>query len=351
MVGRVLRGAWPPMTLVVGVGALTLIASQIGSVQGAATEMLINMVLVIGLWIFVGNSGVLSFGHISFMAIGAYVAGILSIPPTTREFLLPNLPGLLGGAPSSLGAVLIAVGVVVVFALAVGVPLMRLSGAAAAIATLSLFVIVSDVLQNWSALTGGTGTITGIPITTDVGNAFAVAALMIVVAYVFSMSATSRRLRATREDLVAAQALGITSLGPRLIAFALSAAVIAVGASLYVHYVGSISTGAFSFQLTFIVIAMLVVGGTRSLSGAVVGTISVTILTEIFRRLEDAGTLGSGWATVVVAAAVILVLALRPQGIAGGMDLPFPTVLKGSKLTSAAGGPSGYDNSMKGSVK
>lgn len=326
---NLLELAWPPATCIALVGLVTLVGLQFGTLEDTVVGMLINLVLVVGLWTFVGNSGVVSFGHIAFMAVGAYLAALLTIPATTREFLLPNLPGVLQSAsPGSAEALIIAVAAAALFGLVVGIPLMRLSGVAAGIATLSLLVIVTTVLEGWKALTGGSGTLTGVPVTTTSGLAFATAAAAILVAYLFSLSISARRLRATREDLVAARALGIRVVRERLIAFVLSAAVMAVGGWLYAHNLGSISVDAFSFRTTFVILAMLVVGGTHSLFGAVVGTIAVTALTEIVSRLEDADVIGTGWATVVLAAAVIAVLVLRPRGITNGEEPRLPVGLR-----------------------
>jgi branched-chain amino acid transport system permease protein len=335
---RILELAWAPIVIVVGLGILTLVVSQLGE-QETLTAMLINVVLVVGLWIFVGNSGVLSFGHISFMAVGAYVASILTIPVTTREFLLPELPGVLSTAdPGEALALVIAMAATAFFALLVGIALMRLSGVAAGIATLSLLVIVTNVLQSWDALTSGGGTLTGIALTADVTTAYLTAAAAILVAVVFQWSGTGRRLRATREDIVAARALGIRPVRVRLAAFVLSAAVMAAGGWLYAHYLGSISAESFSFQATFLVIAMLVVGGSNSLAGAVLGVVAITALREAMQHLEEAGALGAGWSTVAVAAAVIAILIWRPQGLTQGREPRLPTRWFGDPAAVAESG-------------
>lgn len=325
MIGRRIgAAAFAPATTIVALGIVSFLAAGLGQ-KDAVTVMLINVVLVVGLWIFVGNSGILSFGHISFMAIGAYLASILTIPVTTRDFLLPELPGVLSGAdPGAAAALVIAMAVAAAFAFLVGLALMRLSGVGAGIATLSLLVIVTNVLSSWSALTGGGGTLTGIPVTTDVTAAFITAAGAIVVAFLFRSTPTGRRLRATREDLVAARALGVRHVPVRLAGFVVSAAVMAAGGWLYAHYLGSISAESFSFQTTFLVIAMLVVGGSYSLAGAVLGVVVVTALTEGMQHLESAGVLGAGWSTVVLAAAVILILIWRPRGLSQGREPRLP---------------------------
>lgn len=333
---RALEFAWSPAVTIVGLGALTLIVAQFDQSE-TLTAMLINVVLVVGLWIFVGNSGLLSFGHISFMAIGAYLASILTIPVTTRAFLLPDLPGFLAdAAPGNVLALLLAMAVTAVFAFVVGIALMRLSGVAAGIATLSLLVIVVNVLQSWEALTGG-GTLTGIPLTTGLWSAYLTAVAAILIGFAFQRSGTGRKLRATREDIVAARALGVRPVPARLAAFVVSAAVMAAGGWLYAHYLGSISAESFSFQTTFLVIAMLVVGGSYSLFGAVLGVVAITVLREAMQHLESAQVLGAGWSTVAVAVAVIVILIWRPRGLTQGREPSFPA--RWSRGTGVGGEP------------
>ena len=114
-----------------------------------AQPALIDLILVVGLYIFVGNSGVFSFGHVAFMGLGAYACGLITMSVTTKSILLPNLPGFLAHAHlATTPAVVVAGAFAGAFAFVVAIPLMRLSGLAAGIATLSLLVIVSDVISN-----------------------------------------------------------------------------------------------------------------------------------------------------------------------------------------------------------
>src|SRR5262245_33855763 len=138
---QVLAGwAWP-LLMLCGLVAVIVVAAGLLSpaTQRVVTEALIKLSVVVGIYIFAGNSGVLPFGHIAFMGIGAYVASWLVIPPGTKEVLLPGLPAFLASAewPPTLGA--IAAGAVAsLFALLVGWPLMRLNGIAASIGTFAV---------------------------------------------------------------------------------------------------------------------------------------------------------------------------------------------------------------------
>ena len=117
--------------------------------QRRATQGLINLVAVVGLYVFVGNSGVLSFGNAAFMAVGAYVSALLTMKPTAKSVFLPELPAAIAHAewPSLAGA-LAGGGAAALLAFLVGMPLMRLSGVAASIATFAVLVVVYIVLGN-----------------------------------------------------------------------------------------------------------------------------------------------------------------------------------------------------------
>jgi len=285
-------------------------------------NMLINLVLVVGLYLFVGNSGVLSFGHISFMAIGAYTSAIVSIPAPMKHFLLPHLPGFLERAQMGpIAAALLAAGVAAIAGLALSIPLMRLAGLLAAIATLAVLEITQVVASNWDAVTRGTGGMFAVPTDSSLLGCFAWAAIAIVLTFVYQSSASGLRLRASRESDTAAAAVGINITRDRVIAFTLSAAIVGVGGSLYAHFLGAFSPANFYFDPTFLTLAMLIVGGIGSLLGAVVGTIAVTIISEGFLRIEQS-TGWSGLREVALAVVMLVILALRPRGLTGGREFP-----------------------------
>lgn len=335
MTGRplaLLKAAWPVLALLVPLAvAAWLLAGASASIQSSAIGALINLILVVGLYIFVGNSGVLSFGHISFMAVSAYLTALLTMTAVGKGILLPHLPGILADAElSTVPAILIAAAFVGVLAYVVAFPLMRLNGIAASIATLSLLVITQVVLQNWEDVTGGSGTLTGVPVDTTIGSALIWACIACVVAYGYQRSRAGRRLRASREDEPAARSIGVRVERERRLAFALSAVVVAVGGGLYGHFLGSLSPGSMYLQLTFVTLAMLVVGGLGSLAGAVVGTVVVSLITEILGRFEQGGVAGidvslrPGIREMVVALVTMAILLWRPTGLTGSREIPWP---------------------------
>ena len=135
-----------PALLVLATALLGLAVSSY--LQAYFVDTLIKVAIVVGLYVFIGNSGVLSFGQISFVAVGAWTAGVLTVPkeqkldrhagprPFPRHHNVGNIASL---------ALAAAVGGT--FALAVGLPLMRLSGLAAGIATFAVLEITNNVLN------------------------------------------------------------------------------------------------------------------------------------------------------------------------------------------------------------
>ncbi|MBS1253670.1 MAG: hypothetical protein MAG451_02723 [Anaerolineales bacterium] len=320
--------------LLVPLALIALIADLSGQVvlQRIVIVLFINLILVAALQIFMGNSGVVSFGHIGFMGIGAYASALLSMTPEAKAAALrsgyqvveqvqaPFILALLGG-----GAVAALVAAVV------GFPLMRLSGAGAVIATFALLVIVHVVLIHWSEVTNGPRVIFGIKQFTTLWIAAVCGLLTIVGAYWFKETSLGLKLRASREDEHAAASIGINIIIVRWVAFILSAFVTGVAGGLWSHFITIFSPVAFYLSQTFLIVSMLIIGGLGSVSGAVVGTVVVTAIFEILRSVENAismsgllsGTL-AGLTELVLATAMIVILILRPAGITGGQELRWP---------------------------
>jgi branched-chain amino acid transport system permease protein len=294
---------------------------------------------VIGLYTFVGVSGVFSFGHAAFMAIGAYAGAIFAMPPTTKQFVLPDLPRFLADVHlGAFPATLAAGGVAAAVALVLAVPLMRLSGLTAGLATFAVLVIVNVVARNWQQLTHGTAGISGIPTTTTVWVALVWALVAMAVTWAFQRSRFGLRLRASREDEGAAYAIGIHVSRERGIAFVLSAFFVGAGGALYGMFIGSFTPDAFFLNITFLITAMLIVGGMTSLAGAVVGAIVISTLAELLRRVEEGVDFGlfrlsahPGLREVGLALVMLAILILRPAGLTGGHEVRWRPIVAREK--------------------
>src|SRR5262249_34741646 len=146
-----------PVVLVVLVALFGTIVSS--STQTYVVTTLVNVAIVVALYTFIGNSGVVSFGHISFVAVGAWTAGILAMPASAKPEIIPTLFGFLRETPvGNVPSLALAAAVGGVYALIVGLPLMRLSGLAAGIATFGVLEITHNVLRYWERIGPGLNT-------------------------------------------------------------------------------------------------------------------------------------------------------------------------------------------------
>ena len=296
---------------------------------------LVSVSIVVALYVFVGNSGVVSFGHVSFVAVGAFAAGVMTVPVALKPTITPGLFSFLGehsvGNASSLT---LATALGGVFALVVGIPLMRLSGLAAGIATFAVLGVTYNILNNWEKIGPGPLTLTTIPETTDLLQATVGSVAVVVAAFVYQRSRFGRKLRASREDPAAARAAGIDIHRERLWAFALSGALSGFAGGLLVHQAGTLQARDVYLDLTFLTLAMLVVGGVGSLWGAVVGALAVSALDTFLLRAES-GEIGfvndligkplwGGSRLVGVAVFMAVVLVLLPEGLTRGREFRLP---------------------------
>jgi branched-chain amino acid transport system permease protein len=217
-----------------------------------------------------------------------------------------------------------------VFALLVGLPLMRLSGLAAGIATFAVLEITHNVLREWTKIGPGATTLSLVPETTGALQATLGALVVIGAAFAYQRSRFGRRLRASREDPAAARGVGVNVHRERLWAFTASGALAGFAGGLLVHLLGSITTEQVYLELTFITLAMLVVGGLTSLWGAVVGALAVSALDSFLTESEQGVKIGvtidtpQGTRLIFLGAIMALMLILRPQGITGGKEFRLP---------------------------
>ncbi|MDQ2894800.1 MAG: branched-chain amino acid ABC transporter permease, partial [Actinomycetota bacterium] len=143
-------------------------------------------------------------------------------------------------------------------------------------------------------------------------------------------SRRGRLLRAAREDEAAAQAIGVNITRERLIAFTLSGAIAGLGGALLVHQLGSITTDQVFLQLTFLTLAMLVIGGSASLWGATVGALAVSLLSSFLSTAESSVhvvffelTLPNGASDLILGILMAAMLLFKPLGLTSGREFSF----------------------------
>ncbi len=329
----VFRRVWPLIALTAIVLVVAAAFSFAPAVpQRRATQALINLIAVVGLYVFVGNSGVLSFGNVAFMAVGAYVSALLTMKAAAKSVFLPDLPSFIAAAewPNLPGAVAGGLAAALL-ALVVGWPLMRLSGISASIATFAVLVVTYVVLGNGTTVTGGQNSLMGLPIYAGLWTTAAWAVIAIAIAFVYQETRSALLLRASREDEAAAAASGVHMVRHRLIAFVISGFLSGIAGVLLAHFLGTVRVETFYLDLTFLIVAMLVIGGVGSLTGAVAGALVIAALTELLRQAEVGIDVGgatiaapAGLGDAILALIMLLIILFRPKGIAGGREISWP---------------------------
>jgi len=320
-----------------GPALLLVLLALLGSLASTSIELefrsaLVSATIVVALYVFIGNSGVVSFGHMSFVAVGAFAAGLVTVPEALKLSVSPELyPFIASAEVGNAASLAIAAVVGGVYAFLVGVPLMRLSGLAAGIATFAVLEITHNVIRNWPKIGPGAKTLPLVPETSGLLQVTIGALAAVAIAFAYQRSRSGRLLRAAREDPAAAQGSGVNIHRQRLVAFTLSGALAGFAGGLLVHLLGSITTEQVYLDLTFVTLAMLIIGGVASLWGAVVGALLVSglnsFLAEAEKGIRDVD-LPTGTRLVTLGALMALVLIFRPAGIVSRAPLPgIPTRL------------------------
>ena len=316
--------------------ATTLYASGgSASRDNIVTQMFINAIIVIGMQIYIGNTGVLSFGHVGFGAVAGYTFAVLAISVDRKAVTIRNAPfGLSDIQWDPIPAGIAAVVVTVIVAMIVGIGLARSAATSGAIAatviTLAVLFLAHEVAVNWEDLTGGDrgglsfsigGTLDSVvPIHLGLFGS-------ILLARLYGTSRSGRIAQSAREDGLAAVAMGHEPGRHQTIALAVSMILVAVGASLRVFELGSITPRFFFFEFTLLTLTMLIVGGRNSLSGALLGVVIITVGNELSRFLAGSSVealpfiFRPGLSGLFLGLAMIGFMIFRPKGILQDWEL------------------------------
>jgi branched-chain amino acid transport system permease protein len=280
----------------------------------------INITLAVSLNLINGLAGQFSIGHAGFMAVGGYTATYLTV---YHGSAIAGLAGRTVGDP--LGGSMVMIPSLAAGALAaamagllVGIPSLRLKGDYLAIVTLGFSEIIRVVILNIPAVGGATGFTDAIPIT-NFFWIFAMAILTIVITRNMATSTFGRALFAIRSDEVAAEAMGIDTTRYKVLAFVISAALAGVAGGLSGQlFANPLNPQNLNFVKSIEVIVMIVLGGIGSITGAVVGATTLTILPEALRSFDQQFP---GLRMVIYALLLILLMIFRPQGLLGRREL------------------------------
>lgn len=262
-------------------------------------------VIAVGLNLFMGYTGQISFGHNAFAAIGAYTSAIQA----TRLGWPPLLTIVL--------ATLLAAAVAVV----VGYPTLRLRGHYLAMATLALGMMTMEIALQWKGLTEGSFGISAIPptgigrwaLTSDRAYYYAywaVAVLAVWISHRIRHSRVGFALRAIAGNEDAARALGIEVTRYKLLAFTVSAVFASVGGGLFAHYMTYISPELFGLYMVVLLFTMLFVGGIGTTFGPLLGAVVISLLPEALRGFSEAREL-------IYGSLLLVILLFAPRGLHG----------------------------------
>jgi branched-chain amino acid transport system permease protein len=270
-------------------------------IQGVAVLIGINLIAVLGLSILTGFTGLFSFGHGGFMAVGAYIAAIV----TDRLGLTPGIAFPLAIAAGAVGSVILA--------LFIGKLTLNLKGDYFCIATMGFGEAVRVLLNNIDYVGGARGW-ANLPQLTTGTVVLVLDILAIVVTWNMINSRQGRCLVAVREEELAAQMAGVDVFRYKMVALVVSAAMAGVAGALMANYLQFLRPTMFNMAKSTDLTIMVIFGGLGSISGTILGTILLVSLPEVFRNFAQ-------WRLVIYGLAVIVIMVGRPQGVMGGMEL------------------------------
>ena len=290
-----------------------------GYTTGIITLLAINCIAALGVSLFTGFTGVFTLGHAGYMAIGAYTAAILTVQYEVHF----------------IGAIIAGGIVAMIFAYLIGIPTLKLVGDYYTIASLGLGEAIRLVIENWQSVTRGARGYPGIDNYSSMP--VAVGFLLVMGAGMFFLvnSNYGRAFKACRDDYVAASLLGFNTARFRVFSLAISGFYCGVSGALLGGFMSFIQPVMFDMAKSTELVSIVVFGGLGSMSGCLIGTTILTLVTELFRPISQ-------YRMLVYGLVLVLVMVLRPEGIMGTNELT-KDYIKGifsrrKKITAADGG-------------
>lgn len=265
-----------------------------GYTIGIVTLLAINCIAALGVSLFTGFTGIFTLGHAGYMAIGAYTAAILTV-----EYGVHFIPAII------LGGI-----VAMVFAYLIGVPTLKLVGDYYTIASLGLGEAIRLVIENWQSLTRGARGYPGIDNYTTLPVALGFLVVMGIGMFFLVNSSFGRAFKACRDDYIAASLLGFNTARFRVFSLAISGFYCGVSGALLGGFMSFIQPVMFDMAKSTELVSVVVFGGLGSMSGCLIGTTVLTLVTELFRPISQ-------YRMLVYGLVLVLVMVLRPEGIMG----------------------------------
>ena len=269
-----------------------------GYATGIITLLAINCIAALGVSLFTGFTGIFTLGHAGYMAIGAYTTAILTV-----EYGVHFIPAIIAGG-------LLAM----VFAYLIGIPTLKLVGDYYTIASLGLGEAIRLIIENWEGVTRGARGYPGIDAYTTMPVALAFLLIMGVAMFFLVNSSYGRAFKACRDDYVAASLLGFNTARFRVFSLAISGFYCGVSGALLGGFMSFIQPVMFDMAKSTELVSVVVFGGLGSMSGCLIGTTILTLVTVVFRPISQ-------YRMLVYGLVLVLVMVLRPEGIMGTSEL------------------------------
>ncbi|MBD8755709.1 ATP-binding cassette domain-containing protein [Pseudomonas coleopterorum] len=261
-------------------------------------------VVGVGLNILIGLSGQISFGHIAFYAIGAYVSALLNMAGWTLWLALP----MAGAVAGLIGALL-------------AIPALRVSGPYLAMITIAFAFVVHHGLIEWRDVTGGSNGLMGIPLPefADLDPAILLALLaaaLMIGALLFyrrlSQSGWGKAMRAVKTSEIAARSLGFNPVISKTLAFALSAALTGLAGGLLAPLLMFINPESFPFSQSILFVLAVIVGGSGMLFGPLIGAVLIVLVPELLSDFAE-------YRLLIFSLLLLIVLWIAPNGLLGAL--------------------------------
>ncbi|MBN8443193.1 MAG: branched-chain amino acid ABC transporter permease [Thauera sp.] len=281
---------------------------------GQATMVATYAIAGLGVIVVVGQAGQIALGQAAMVGIGAYVEALLVAAGCSPLFALPAavVAGAAGGGLASL-------------------PASRLGGLYFGMSTLAFALIVEEALVRWESVTRGAAglavpalELSAVRIDSPAAQAvvsFAALAVAATLCARLLSSRIGRAWRAVREDELAADACGIAPARAKMLAFVFGGALSGLAGGLYGHWIGFISPEQFGLMFSFELLMLAFIGGAQRLAGAVWGALVIVAIPQLIAVLRDSlpGDVArsAGLETMLFGAVIVVVVLLRPGGIAG----------------------------------
>ncbi|MBE6024641.1 MAG: branched-chain amino acid ABC transporter permease [Cellulosilyticum sp.] len=264
------------MAILVYVLITCLVSSGILSrhYQSLLVPVGINIILAVSLNLTVGFLGELTLGHAGFMSVGAYAGCIFSIYSNLPVYIELPLSLIIGGLVAAL------------FGVIIGIPALRLKGDYLAIVTLAFGEIIRSVFTNLE-ITGGAGGLKGIDKTSNYTIVYIIAIITIIVISNLVRSRHGRAICAIRDNIIAAESVGINVVYHKLLAFVIAAFFAGVAGVLYGQNLGILKPSTFDFNKSIEILVIVVLGGMGSIAGSIISAVIITLLPEVLRGLAD----------------------------------------------------------------